>query len=83
MNAQLLLGIATMLIGLGTFVAQAVLRHDGRITGRGVHLLSGPFATLTFGVVPLLAAMAFLGAWWMDDGGERAEVAVQRPVGRG
>lgn len=79
MSTTLLLGIAALLLGLGTFVVRAVLRRDDDRTSDTAALFAGPFAAFTFGLVPLLAAMFFFGAWWMESPAA-PEIVVQRPV---
>lgn len=88
MTENLFLGCATAFIGLGTlFVRFALPTPKGWTDDPYVAVMrEGWFAPLMFGVVPLLASMAFLGAWHNESSHDHwdrdaSSVTVARPVG--
>ena len=86
MTANLLLSVFALLVALVTFATQALTPRE-RTPGSPPPptVLRGVFGTVAFGVVPLLASLAFFGAWWMESGTANAQqaAAVHRPLSDG
>lgn len=78
MTTNLVLGLLVMAIGLGVVAVQAfqIIREQRSHLGTGASLREHGLTMVFLGIVPILAGMLFLGAWWSDDGQPRGTPTV-------